>query len=163
MKVEQLMIRQVETCTPGDSLNVAAKAMWERDCGCVPVVEWEDGGARVVGILTDRDVCMAAYTQGRPLADITVESAMAREVRSCRSTDTLGTVLKVLEQNRLRRLPVLDQHDHLVGVVSLSDAAREAGRQHGRGSKDVTETRVGEVLQAISAPRTPHAVAVAAA
>src|SRR5262249_37713901 len=146
----------------GDSLSTAAQIMWERDCGCVPVVELEEGGARVVGMITDRDVCMAAYTQGRPLVDIMVDSAMAREVRSCRSTDTLGTVMKVLEQNQVHRVPVLDQHDHLVGMLSLADVARETGRQQGRSSKDVSEARVGEVLQAISAPRAPHDVAVAA-
>jgi CBS domain-containing protein len=161
MRIEQIMSRDVGTCRPGDPLSAAARIMWERDCGCVPVVEPEDGAARVVGMLTDRDICIAAYTQGRPLADITVESAMARSVRSCRSRDSLATALKVMERSQLRRLPILDQNDHLVGMLSLADAAREAAREHGRGAKDVTDAQIGEALEAISASRSPRAVAVA--
>jgi CBS domain-containing protein len=162
MKVGQLMTRNVQTCGPEDRLNAAARIMWERDCGCVPVVEQEDGGSRIVGMITDRDVCVAAYTQGRPLSEIEVRSAMAREVRSCRATDSIGTVVKVLEQNQLHRLPVLDQHDHLVGLVSLADVAREAIREHGRGTREVNDAEVGHVVEAISVPRSPREVAVAA-
>jgi CBS domain-containing protein len=162
MKVEQLMMRDVQTCHRGDSLDAAARIMWERDCGCVPVVEREDGTAKVVGMITDRDICMAAYTQGRPLSDITVESAMARAVRSCRFSDSIDTALKILEQNQLHRLPVLDQNDHLIGMLSLADAAREAAREHGRATKEVTDAQIGEAIEAISAPRCPYEPAVAA-
>jgi CBS domain-containing protein len=162
MRVEQLMTRDVQTCRPGDPLSVAARIMWERDCGCVPVVEPDDGAARVVGMITDRDICMAAYTQGRPLADIKVESAMARSVRSCRFTDSIATALRILEENQLHRLPVLDQHDHLVGLLSLADAAREAAHERGRTAREVTEVQIGEAVEAISAPRSPREVAVAA-
>jgi CBS-domain-containing membrane protein len=113
-------------------------------------------------MITDRDICMAAYTQGRPLWDIKVESVMARNVRSCRFTDSIGTALKILEQNQLHRLPVLDQNDHLIGILSLADVAREAAREHSRSAKEVTDAQVGEVIEAISAPRSCHEVAVAA-
>jgi CBS domain-containing protein len=162
MKIEQLMTRDVQTCHPHDALNVAARIMWERDCGCVPVVEQEDGAARVVGMLTDRDICMAAYTQGRPLSNIKVESVMAKSVRSCRFTDSVATALKVLEQNQLHRLPILDQNDHLVGMLSLADTAREAAREHGRSAKEVTDAQIGEVVEGICAPRSSHEVVAAA-
>ena len=162
MKVEQLMTRNVQTCGPEDRLSAAARIMWECDCGCVPVVEREDGGARVVGMITDRDICVAAYTQGRALSEITVGSAMASEVRSCRATDSVGTALKILEQNQLHRLPILDQNDHLIGLLSLADVAREAAREHGRGTKEVSDAQVAEVVEAVSAPRSRREVAVAA-
>jgi predicted transcriptional regulator len=162
MKVEQLMTRPVQTCRGRDPLTVPAQIMWERDCGCVPVVDQEDGAARVVGMITDRDICMAAYTQGRSLSDIAVERVMARDVRSCRFSDSIKTALKVLEQNQLHRLPVLDQHDHLVGMLSLADAAREAAREHGRAAKGVTDAQIAELIEAITAPRSPSAVTVAA-
>ena len=63
MKVEDLMTRSVGTCRPTDTLSSAAQLMWERDCGCVPVVS-DDGSNRVVGMLTDRDICMAAHFRG---------------------------------------------------------------------------------------------------
>ena len=75
MKVEQIMNREVKTCGPHDSLNKAAQIMWDTPCGAVPVVD-EQG--RPVGFLTDRDVCMAAYTQNKPLTELPVERAMAR-------------------------------------------------------------------------------------
>jgi CBS domain-containing protein len=162
MKVEQLMTRNVRTCCAGDRLSAAARIMWEGDCGCVPVVEQGDGTGKAIGMITDRDICMAAYTQGRALSEIQVGSAMAKTICSCRPTDSIATALKVLEQNQVHRLPVLDQDDHLVGMLSLADIAREAEREHARATKEVTDTRVAEVLEAISAPRSPRAVAAAA-
>ena len=162
MRVEQIMTRNVWTCSPGDSLSAAAQVMWESDCGCVPIVEHDEDGSRVIGIITDRDVCMAGYTQGRPLSAIRVESAMARQVRSCRATDSIAEALNMLRQHQLHRLPVVDNGDHLVGMLSLADAAREAAREHGRKGRDVTDTRIGEVLEAICEPRAPHGVAATA-
>src|SRR5262245_1269543 len=70
MRVEQLMTRTVQTCTPSDCLERAAGIMWDHDCGALPVTSADGEEPRVVGMLTDRDVCMAAYTQGRALRDI---------------------------------------------------------------------------------------------
>lgn len=67
MKVQDIMTADVETCRLDDTLDRPAAIMWERDCGVVPVVDDE---SRIVGMLTDRDICMAAYTQGRPLPEI---------------------------------------------------------------------------------------------
>ena len=162
MTVEQLMTRNVETCHPADSLSVAARIMWERDCGCVPVVDEPNGAARVVGMITDRDVCMAAYTQGRSLAAIDVGSAMARIVHSCRPKDSVKEAMKIMEANRLRRLPVVDQDDRLVGLLSLADAAREVARAQGHATTELTDARLGELIEAISAPRGVHDVGVRA-
>jgi CBS domain-containing protein len=157
MKVEQIMTRAVRACHPDDMLDAAARIMWERDCGCVPVVVDEEGGARVVGMLTDRDVCMAAYTQGRPLAAIAVKSAMSERVCSCRPTDAVQVVLNVLRTNQLHRLPVVDGDEHLVGVVSLADIAREAEREHGRKkAPEVADADVAQTVEAVSRPRTPR-------
>jgi CBS domain-containing protein len=162
MKVGQLMSRTVQPCHPGDALDSAARIMWERDCGCVPVVAEEEGGSRVVGMLTDRDVCMAAYTQGRPLHSIDVASAMSKNVCSCRETDSLGVALNVLRTNQLHRLPVVDADDHLVGVLSLADIAREADRERGRPRADVKDDDVARATEAISRPHAPRDIVCAA-
>ncbi len=161
MRVEQVMRQDVTSCRPGDGLDVAARIMWEHDCGCVPVVEPANGAGRLVGMVTDRDICMAAWIQGRPLSAIHVDGAMARRVQSCRATDSIDTALKILEQNQLHRLPVVDQDDRLVGMLSLADLAREAAREHGRAAKDVTDRRIGEVVEAISASRATGEITVA--
>jgi CBS domain-containing protein len=153
MKVEQLMTRNVRTCRSSDPLERAAQLMWEQDCGIVPVTAEGNGSGRVVGMITDRDVCMAAYTQGRRLAEIPVSSAMSRELFSCRPTDSLAVALKVMETNQVHRLPVVDRDDQVVGLLSLADIAREARREHGITPAEVSDVAVAEALEAISASR----------
>jgi CBS domain-containing protein len=150
-RVEQLMSRNVATCRPDDPLNVAAQLMWERDCGIVPVTACEADGERVVGMITDRDVCMAAYTQGRALTELPVATAMSREVRSCAPGDPIGGVLRVMAASRLRRLPVVDEAGRLVGVLSLADVAREEARNH----EVVSADELADTLEAITTSR-PH-------
>jgi CBS-domain-containing membrane protein len=116
------------------------------------VVTQDEGGARVVGMLTDRDVCMAAYTQGRPLGAIKVASAMSERVCSCRVTDSLRVALTVLATNQLHRVPVVDADDHLVGILSLADVAREAARERGQRSAEVKDDDVARALEAITTP-----------
>jgi CBS-domain-containing membrane protein len=136
--------------------------MWEHDCGVVPVTAEGDGSTRVVGMLTDRDICMAAYTQGRALTEIPVASAMSRQLYSCRASDALAVALKVMETNRVHRLPVVDQDEHLVGVLSLADIAREAQHEHGTKAAQVTDAAVAEAVEAISTSRSAGTLIAAA-
>lgn len=159
MKVEQLMTRTVRTCGPRDTLNQAARIMWETDCGCVPVVE---GDGRVIGIVTDRDICMAAYTRGLPLWALQVDGAMAHQVHTCRPGDTLAAATRTMRANQLRRLPVVDEAGVLVGLLSLRDLAVEAAREHGRRRAEVSSEEVAETLGAVCQPRGEHALAPAA-
>ncbi len=148
MKVRDLMTSDVKHCGVNDSLNRAAQIMWESDCGCVPVV---DEQARPVGILTDRDVCMAAYTQGVALAAASVASAMAREVYSCGPADSLAEALKQMKTHRVRRLPVVDDDGRLVGIISLNDIAREGERERAAKLKrrQVKDSEIAQALGAI--------------
>ncbi len=153
MKVEQLMTRNVRPCGPDDSLSTAARIMWEQDCGCVPVVAQGNGQPALVGMITDRDVCMAAYTQAQPLQACKVRSAMATSLCTCRPTDAISVALRVMRTNQLRRLPVVDADDHLVGMLSLADVAREAAHA-GRMTAEVSAAAVAETLEAIVQPRS---------
>src|SRR5689334_1101420 len=85
--VRKLMKESPCTCSPDDSLERAAQLMWELDCGAVPVVA-ADGS--VAGIITDRDICMAAYTRGQTLRAMSVESTMSKSVISCSPEDSVG-------------------------------------------------------------------------
>ena len=164
MKVEQLMTHAPDTCAPDDSLAKAARIMWERDCGCVPVcASTDDGRRRLVGMITDRDVCMAAYLQGRPLGDIRVASVMARDVASCGPGETIAVALGVMRTKQLHRLPIVDVHEDLVGMLSLADVAREAARERPQRSKHVRLDDVGETIAAIDQPRAPERSVIEAA
>jgi CBS-domain-containing membrane protein len=112
-------------------------------------------------MLTDRDICMAAYTQGRPLGEIEVASAMAQKVLSCRPTDTISAAMKMLQTNQIHRLPVLDEDGNLVGMLSLADITRKPAQARARGKSDVTAGHVYQTLKAICEPRS-RANAVAA-
>ncbi len=150
MKVEQIMNRDVKTCRPEESLSKAAQIMWHEPCGAVPVV---DDQSRPIGFLTDRDICMAAYTQGRPVHEIRVETAMAHKVVSCTSEDDLGSAAQLMRQHRTRRLPVIDQHGTLVGLLSLDDLACEAARLLRGGINDELRNLVLEVHLSINRGR----------
>ena len=150
MKVEQIMNRSVKVCRPQDSLNKAAQIMWDEPCGAVPVV---DDQCKSVGFLTDRDICMAAYTQGKPLEELRVETAMARKVVSCVAEDDLGSAAGLMRQNRTRRLPVIDQDGALVGLLSLDDLACEAARSLRGGVNDELRNLVLEVHLSINRGR----------
>lgn len=159
MKVGQLMTHNVRACSSEDTLNTAAGIMWDNDCGCVPVVDAE---RRVVGMLTDRDVCMAAYTQGGSLRNLRVSGAMAKEVCSCKPDDTLAAAEELMRSKQIRRLPVTDPTGHLVGIVSLNDIACEAEHERAQTKREVTTDEVGVTLAAVCRPRFPHDVAKAA-
>jgi CBS domain-containing protein len=154
------MKKNVRCCPSGSSLNDAAQIMWERDCGFVPVVD-ADGSTRVVGVVTDRDLCMAAYTRGQSLKEIRVDGVMSRDVQCCHADDSVARAEAVMQAAQVRRLPVVDQAGQLLGVISLSNIAQEAAREHGSKRIRVTDAEVGETLARITQPRElPEATAV---
>jgi CBS domain-containing protein len=150
MNVEQIMNRAVKTCGPHEPLNKAAQIMWDTPCGAVPVV---DDQGRPVGFLTDRDICMAAYTQNRPLSELPAEGAMARKPVCCRADDDLDSAARLMREHRTRRVPVVDRNGILVGLLTLDDLACEAARPLRGGTNDTLSEMVLEVLLAINRGR----------
>ena len=149
MKVEKLMSRDVRTCSASDSLNRAAQLMWEGNCGVVPVV---DDGKTLVGVVTDRDACMAAYTKGLPLAAIRVGDVMSRNPSACGPKDDLATAMSLMTRRVVRRLPVVDGERRLVGMLSMSDLAREAELERKSGACELEGAEVARTLAAVSQP-----------
>jgi CBS domain-containing protein len=158
MTVDELMTRTVVSCAPGDMLARAAQLLWERDCGCLPVLH--DG--RLIGIVTDRDICMGAYTKGRALHEIRVDEVMSTDVKSCSRADSIEAVQTLMQMHQLRRLPVVD-HQKLVGLISLTDLAQEAESQRNTKTRELRIRQVEATLAAVSRPRQrPVARAVTA-
>ena len=147
MQVLELMSQPVITCRPDDTLNRVAQLMWEHDCGAIPVTG-DDG--KLVGIITDRDVCMAAYMQGAPLQAIRVTTVMAREVFSCQPQDSIGDAERLMADKQIRRVPVLDGAGRPVGLLSLNDIARE----NGSGARQAGfDRQLAQTLSAVCQPR----------
>src|SRR5271167_147878 len=134
MKVEQLMTSEVRVCKADETLNRAAQLMWERDCGFVPVIASNGDGA-LVGVVTDRDIAMAAYIQGKPPLAIPLSSVMTRKPISCHIEDDIEKAEGLMTTNQVRRLPVIDPDGHVVGILSLNDIIRELRREKGAGRK----------------------------
>jgi len=148
------MYKDVETCLTTDPLTEAARIMWDRDCGCVPVVADKES-RRVVGIVTDRDALMAVYTRGRPLAELRVGDVMSPRVKTCSTNDALSDVKALMASAQVRRLPVVDTDGCLLGMLSLADLAHEFGRQKGSRRSDVSASDVSELLAGVCAPHSP--------
>lgn len=148
------MTHNVSTCRSDDTLNRAAQLLWENDCGVLPVLH--DG--RVVGMITDRDICMAAYTQGGPLASLSVSSAMSRQLYACSPDDTLQRAMGIMADKQVRRLPVIDGEGKLLGVLALADVAIYLAHRQAV-EPEATELLSG-TLAAISQPPNTRADAL---
>jgi CBS domain-containing protein len=146
MKVKELMTSDVKACDMETNLAAAAKIMWEEDCGAIPVT---DGGGKVVGMITDRDICIAAATRPRTEGEIPVQDVISRVLYTCSPGDDVRTALDTMRSRQVRRLPVVEHDGHLAGIVSIHDIASQA-----RSSKsaDVTPEAVLETFIAITAP-----------
>ena len=158
MFVKNLMTKSVECCKPGDRLDVAAERMWKSDCGALPVCDSAEPN-KVVGMVTDRDICMHSLFNQLPLNQLFVERAMTHGVKTCEMSDRIQDAEQIMRSAHIRRLPVIDHSGTLVGIVSLADIAREAGKPEGSKRPEITETEVAGTLSAICAPRTPIASA----
>ena len=128
MTVRELANFDVKVCSPDTDLATAAKIMWDCDCGVVPVVNEE---RRVLGMVTDRDICIAAATRAAKPSDIQVRDVMSQAVASCKAEDDANTAMGIMKQRRVRRLPVLDARGRLAGILSVNDLAMRADTRAG--------------------------------
>lgn len=144
MRIEQLMNQPAVTCRTNDTLQRAAQLMWDCDCGSIAVVD--DQGI-LVGMITDRDICMAAYTRGALLTDMTVASTMATTVFACRAGDDIESAERLMADHQIHRVPVVDDERRPVGIISVSDVARHAASARNRNG-------VVQTLAAITTPRS---------
>lgn len=152
MQIKSIMSKPVVTCPENSTLDNAARLMWEFDCGIVPVVG-EEG--RLAGVVTDRDICMAAYTQGKPLSSIPVTTAMCGQVIAAHADDTVESVESLMRASQIRRIPVLDGNGHVAGIVSVNDLSRLAARAHRHG----VDRELVNTMAAICQPRSHEPLA----
>lgn len=144
MTIRDLMSTELHACHPEDNLTAAARLMWDHDIGAVPVVD--DAGA-LLGIITDRDICMATYLRAAGLAEIAVGDVMAKVVYTCKPTDAIGEVERIMKQAQIHRVPVVDGANRVVGMFTINDLTRWANQSHRRQAEAVA------TLAAISEPR----------
>lgn len=150
-RVSDVMTSDVFVCRAHDSIEEAARILWEHDCGCLPVVD-EDG--IVIAMLTDRDICMASYTQGRALHQIKVEVAMSKNVVCCGPQDDVADAARSMSNHGVRRLPVTDGKGRIQGILSVNDLACACRAPHiNRAQRDRVETAMLQALVEVSRRR----------
>jgi len=134
-KVSDFMTPNPECVSEKDSIRDVARIMKNQDTGVVPVVD----GKRIIGLITDRDIVIRGIAEGKNLENANVKELMTTSVRSVREDATVNEVLELMGNAEIRRVPVVNTRDELVGILSIGDIAKE--NQDGK---------VGQTLESIS-------------
>ncbi len=140
VKVSEVMTRDVQTIRPDQKVQEAASFMLSADAGSIPVTD----GDRLIGMITDRDIAVRGVAEGRG-PDCSVRDLMTEGLVCAREDEDVGEVARRMSREQVRRMPVVDADEKLVGIVSLGDLARE------------TSTEAAEqALEGVSAPGGLH-------
>jgi CBS domain-containing protein len=148
VKVSEIMTREVRTCGPEENVAAVVSKMWEGDCGAVPVV---DPSRHVLGILTDRDICVALGTRNRPASEVCASEVIRNKVQSCSVEDDVRTALQKMREARVRRLPVLNSLGELEGILSIDDLVVVAKAPKFGKAAAVPADEVLQTLRALAA------------
>lgn len=128
-------------CLPADNVSKAAQLMKMEDVGSIPVIENEDT-RKLIGIVTDRDLALQVVADGRSAKSLNVVDVMTREVITCRESDDIQKAVDLMAKHQLRRMPIVDQNQNIVGIISQADIATRV---------DKTE-ETAEMVKEISQP-----------
>lgn len=155
--VEDIMTRTPWYCSPETNLATVTELMWVHDCGALPVV----AEGHVLGMITDRDVAIALGTRDVPAREVTAIEAATAPVVYCRENDDIHAALHLMSEARVRRLPVVNANDELVGMIGINDLILAAHPLEG-GKPELDDEQVIEAMRRICAHETTQMVAVAA-
>lgn len=149
VRVSGLMTSDPETVTGDATLAEAAQKMRDLNVGIIPVVE-SAKNKRLKGVITDRDIAVRAVAEGKD-GNTKVSECMTSDVSTCNQNDSVGDVLRVMQEEQVRRVPITDRENRLVGIVAQADVAADWGG----GDDDGRDQRVAETLEDVSEPARP--------
>ncbi len=155
MKVQDFMTRDVRACNRGTNLAQAATILWDTDCGSLPVV---DESGKVVGLITDRDICIAVATRNRLASEIAAgEVVTGNPVYCCQPDDQVQAALAMMQLYQIRRLPIVDNDGRLQGILSINDIVRSAEDNSRSLRPGISIDDAIVTLKAICQPRAAEA------
>ena len=125
MTVQTVMTQNPACCTPSSSVTDVARLMVENDCGEIPVVE-DMASRKLAGVITDRDIATRIVATGRNSADAKASDCMTTPVVAVKADASLDECCEVMESNKIRRVPVVDERGGVIGIVALADIVRSA-------------------------------------
>jgi CBS domain-containing protein len=140
-----VMTPRVATVYPDDSVEHAARIMGECDCGAIPVVDWQ---LRMIGMVTDRDITIRLVGNGVDTIDARVGDCMTKEVFACHVNDRMQDCMRTMSHHKIRRVAVVDDRNHVVGIISHADIAQHAGENAGTGERRA----LSDVMCAVTEP-----------
>ncbi len=158
MKVKEVMTPNPQAIWLTESLADAAKLMWENDCGALPIIK---DGRKVIGLITDRDVCMATAMRQADPSGISVEEVMSRQVYAVKAEDNVAQALQMMQEHKVRRLPVLNGEGELEGILSMNDIVLNAKEANGKAA-EIDYADVVKTYQAICQHPLPATTAAVA-
>jgi CBS domain-containing protein len=154
MNINEVMSMDVKTCMPKSNLEDVAAIMWSNDCGAIPVVNELN---IPIGIVTDRDIAMAAMLNHKPLWSITAAEVIKEQnLCSCQQNNSLQECLTMMKEEGVRRVLVTNADDTLAGIVSIGDVVAFAGNSTGRGKKQVPQIKHEPVLSMLKQVSAHH-------
>ncbi len=121
-KCDEIMTKNPVCCLPTDTVDKVAKLMKKEDIGSIPVINNEKA-RELVGIVTDRDLALKIVADGKDAKSTKVQEAMTRKVVTCRVDDDLQKALDSMSKHQLRRLPIVDSNNSIVGIIAQADVA----------------------------------------
>lgn len=157
MKVKEVMTPNPTAIWLTESLADAAHLMWENDCGVLPVIK---DGRKVIGLITDRDICMATAIKQATPSEISVEEVMTGQVYSVTSEDDVVEALQAMQEHKIRRLPVVTADGELEGILSMNDIVLKASEPNGEEAQ-IDYGDVVKTYQAICQHSLPATTAAA--
>jgi len=131
MNVKEIMTKNPATCLPTTKLSEVAKLMVNNSCGEIPVVRSMEN-PELVGVVTDRDICCRAVAEGKNPATTTCSDVMSSPVFTVTADSDIARTCKTFSEKEVRRLPVVDKKNHIIGILSLADLAEHAPEQYAR-------------------------------
>jgi len=146
--VQQVMTPSLHCCQASDNLGHAAKLMCEHDCGVIPIVDDE---MRVIAVITDRDICMAAYAKDKKLTEIGVRPTMSQGLVVCHPEDRVDLAEELMRTHQMRRLPVVNAKGQLVGMLALHDLVRAAEQASSKGCCGTNGVRLKYTARTLAA------------
>ena len=155
MKTRDVMMGTPYYCQLDSNLGSATELMWTGNCGFLPVM---GTNGKIVGVVTDRDICIALGTRNRVAGDITVREVMSDRVFACSPDDDVHIALQMMKEGGVRRLPVIVENGTLVGVISMDDLLLRAEAKGIGKQPELSTEEVARTYRAIDQRRVPQIV-----
>jgi CBS domain-containing protein len=151
MTIKDVMTPNPSCCVPEHSSVLAARIMKDKNVGIVPVVETE-AQRKLIGVVTDRDLCLAVVATGRHPDSVRIREVMTDTIVTCQAEDDVQSAADLMHENQVRRVPVVDERGFLQGMVSTADILQRSDL-----SSDTTHKTLKKVTEAADQPSKPRA------